>query len=71
MRHLSAEMLAAGSQQPDPITSAGNVQLGIAALVGIAVIVVLITRFKLHAFLALTVGTLARWAPRPPRRWTR
>ncbi|MET9861012.1 gluconate:H+ symporter [Streptomyces smyrnaeus] len=59
MRHLSAEMLAAGSQQPDPITSAGNAQLGIAALVGIAVIVVLITRFKLHAFLALTVGTLA------------
>ncbi|MBQ1157615.1 gluconate transporter, partial [Streptomyces sp. A73] len=59
MRHLSAEMLAAGSQQPDPITSAGNAQLGIAALVGIAVIVVLITRFKLHAFLALTLGTLA------------
>nr|WP_180218402.1 gluconate:H+ symporter [Streptomyces albus] len=51
-------MLAAGSPQPDPITSAGNAQLGIAALVGIAVLVVLITRFKLHAFLALTVGSL-------------
>ncbi|NSC22819.1 gluconate transporter [Streptomyces albus subsp. chlorinus] len=58
MRHLSVEMLAAGSPQPDPITSAGNAQLGIAALVGIAVLVVLITRFKLHAFLALTVGSL-------------
>jgi len=58
VRHLSVEILAAGSQQPDPITSAGNAQLGIAALVGIAVIVLLITRFKLHAFLALTVGSL-------------
>lgn len=57
MPHLSAEMLAAGSQ-PDPITSAGHAQLGIAVLAGIAVIVVLITRFKLHAFLALTLGSL-------------
>jgi GntP family gluconate:H+ symporter len=58
VRHLSAEMLAAGSGTTHPITSAGNAQLGIAVLVGIAVIVVLITRFKLHAFLALTIGSL-------------
>jgi GntP family gluconate:H+ symporter len=49
-------MLAADA--PEPITSAGHAQLGIAVLVGIAVIVVLITRFKLHAFLALTIGSL-------------
>lgn len=33
-------------------------QLILAALVGIAVIVLLITRFKLHPFLALTIGSL-------------
>jgi GntP family gluconate:H+ symporter len=53
---LSVEMLAADA--PEPITSAGHAQLGIAVLVGIAVIVVLITKFRLHAFLALTLGTL-------------
>ncbi|NGO72623.1 gluconate:H+ symporter [Streptomyces boncukensis] len=58
MLHLSAEMLAAGSDSPDPITSAGSAQLGISVLVGIAVLVVLITRFKVHAFLALTLGSL-------------
>lgn len=58
MRPLSAEMLAAGPQPAEPITSAGNAQLGIAVLAGIAVIVVLITRFKLHAFLSLTLGSL-------------
>lgn len=58
MRHLSVEMLAAGSGQTDAITSAGSAQLGIAVLVGIAVIVLLITRWKLHAFLALTIGSL-------------
>ncbi|WP_430727658.1 gluconate:H+ symporter [Streptomyces virginiae] len=41
-----------------PITSAGNTQLGIAVLAAIALIVLLITRLKLHAFLALTVGSL-------------
>nr|WP_206442449.1 gluconate:H+ symporter [Streptomyces boncukensis] len=51
-------MLAAGSDSPDPITSAGSAQLGISVLVGIAVLVVLITRFKVHAFLALTLGSL-------------
>ncbi|MEV4441569.1 gluconate:H+ symporter [Streptomyces sp. NPDC049577] len=57
MSTLSVEMLAAAPA--GPITSAGHAQLGIAVLVGIAVIVLLITRFKLHAFLALTIGSLA------------
>nr|WP_203606167.1 gluconate:H+ symporter [Streptomyces sp. SID11385] len=48
-------MLAADAE---PITSAGNAQLGIAVVLGIAVIVVLIAKFKLHAFLALTIGAL-------------
>ncbi|GLF96204.1 GntT/GntP/DsdX family permease [Streptomyces yaizuensis] len=56
MTSLSVEMLAADAA---PITSAGNAQLGIAVLAGIAVIVLLITKFKLHAFLALTIGSLA------------
>jgi GntP family gluconate:H+ symporter len=54
---LSVEVLAADAVEP--ITSAGNAQLGIAVLAGIAVIVLLITKFKLHAFLALTIGSLA------------
>jgi GntP family gluconate:H+ symporter len=49
-------MLAADA--PEPITSAGHAQLGLAVLAGIAVIVLLITKFKLHAFLALTIGSL-------------
>ncbi|MFF3908909.1 GntP family permease [Streptomyces sp. NPDC001848] len=57
MTRLSVEMLAAAPVEP--ITSAGHAQLGIAAVAGIAVIVLLITRFKLHAFLALTIGSLA------------
>lgn len=56
MTRLSVEMLAADA--PEPITSAGHAQLGIAVLASIAVIVVLITKFKLHAFLSLTLGTL-------------
>lgn len=56
MTSLSVETLAADATEP--ITSAGNAQLGIAVLVGIAVIVLLITKFKLHAFLALTIGSL-------------
>jgi GntP family gluconate:H+ symporter len=56
--NLSAGILAAGPEPVDPISSAGTAQLGLAALAGIAVIVVLITRFKVHAFLALTLGTL-------------
>ena len=57
MTSLSVETLAADAVEP--ITSAGNAQLGIAVLAGIAVIVLLITQFKLHAFLALTIGSLA------------
>lgn len=57
MTSLSVETLAAGVVEP--ITSAGNGQLGIAVLACIAVIVLLITKFKLHAFLALTIGSLA------------
>ncbi|MFF9089271.1 GntP family permease [Streptomyces sp. NPDC014991] len=56
MTRLSVEMLAADT--PPPITSAGHAQLGIAVLVGIAAIVLLITKFKLHAFLALIIGSL-------------
>lgn len=56
MSTLSVEMLAADAAEP--ITSAGHAQLGVAVLVGIAVIVLLITRFKLHAFLSLTIGSL-------------
>ncbi|KOG24337.1 MULTISPECIES: GntP family permease [Streptomyces] len=57
MPSLSVEILAADAAEP--ITSAGNAQLGIAVLAGIAVIVLLITKFKMHAFLALTIGSLA------------
>ncbi|CAM5703898.1 hypothetical protein SAFG77S_08912 [Streptomyces afghaniensis] len=57
MTRLSVEMLAADA--PEPIASAGHAQLGIAVLAGIAVIVLLITKSKLHAFLALTIGSLA------------
>ncbi|MCX4662874.1 gluconate:H+ symporter [Streptomyces uncialis] len=57
MTSLSVEMLAADPVAP--ITSAGHAQLGIAVLAGIAVIVLLITKFKVHAFLALTIGSLA------------
>ncbi|WP_438486211.1 GntT/GntP/DsdX family permease [Streptomyces sp. S186] len=56
MAHLSVEMLAADATAP--ITSAGHAQLGIAVLAGIAVLVLLITKFRLHAFLALIIGSL-------------
>jgi gluconate:H+ symporter, GntP family len=52
---LSVELLAAAT--PPPISDAGNTRLALAAVAGIAVIVLLITRFKLHAFLALTIGS--------------
>jgi GntP family gluconate:H+ symporter len=52
---LSVELLAAAP--PPTITDAGNTRLALAALAGIAVIVLLISRFKLHAFLALTIGS--------------
>ncbi len=43
----------------DPISKAGNAQLIVAALAGIAVIVVLITWLKMHPFLALILGSAA------------
>ena len=53
---MNTVLLAAGS---DPVTpSAGTGQLVVAALLGIAVIVLLITRFKVHPFLSLTIGAL-------------
>ncbi|MEV6795911.1 gluconate:H+ symporter [Streptomyces sp. NPDC051320] len=55
MSSLSVEILAA---DVEPISSAGHAQLGIAVLAGIAVIVLLITKFKLHAFLSLIIGSL-------------
>ncbi|MET9319231.1 gluconate:H+ symporter [Streptomyces sp. NPDC003038] len=66
MTSLSVETLAAAAVEP--ITSAGNTQLGIAVIAGIAVIVLLITRLKLHAFLALTLGSIAlgTFAGAPP-----
>ena len=57
MTSLSVALLAA-ADAPAPISSAGHAQLGIAVLAGIAAIVVLITHFKLHAFLSLTLGSL-------------
>lgn len=65
MSALSVELLAA---DPSPIADAGNTRLALAALAGIAVIVVLITRWKVHAFLALTIGSgvLGSVAGAPP-----
>jgi GntP family gluconate:H+ symporter len=51
---LSVELLAADSPL---IADAGHTRLALAALAGIAVIVLLITRWKVHAFLALTIGS--------------
>jgi GntP family permease len=41
----------------DPLTSAGNTRLIVAALLGIATVVVLITVAKFHPFLGLLIGT--------------
>src|SRR6476619_7713387 len=49
-------VLSAATQTPAPI--APPAQLVVAALVGIAVIVLLITVVKLHPFLSLTIGSL-------------
>jgi GntP family gluconate:H+ symporter len=49
-------LLAADTELPEPV--AGGAQLVLAALAGIAVIVVLITVAKLHPFLALIFGAL-------------
>ncbi|GAB2598807.1 gluconate:H+ symporter [Streptomyces capparidis] len=50
----SAEILAAGA---DAAAGASNARLGVAVLAGVAAIVLLITRWKVHAFLALTLGS--------------
>ncbi len=49
----------AGLAEADKITKAGNTQLLIAAVIGIAVVVLLITWAKLHPFLGLMIGTAA------------
>ena len=54
---MNPDLLAAGST-PAILPASGTGQLIIAALIGIAVIVLLITRFKVHPFLALTIGAL-------------
>jgi len=52
-------VLLAAAPAPAPIVpAAGTGQLIVAALIGIAVIVLLITRFKIHPFLSLTIGSL-------------
>ena len=51
---MSSSLLAAG----EALTDAGSTQLVLAALVGIAVIVLLITWLKLHPFLSLTIGSI-------------
>ena len=48
-----------------PISDAGGGQLIAAALIGIAVIVVLITWLKVHPFLALIFGYLISWLADP------
>ncbi|MCL2732350.1 MAG: GntP family permease, partial [Actinomycetia bacterium] len=55
MSALSVELLAAAA--PPPIADSGHTRLALAALAGIAVIVLLITRWRMHAFLALTIGS--------------
>ena len=54
--HAAVSGLVLATDPPvDPI--AGSAQLIIAALIGIAVIVLLITQLKLHPFLSLTIGS--------------
>ncbi len=56
-------ILAADTELAEPV--AAGWQLVLAALAGIAVIVVLITMAKLHPFLALIFGGLDRGPRRP------
>ncbi|PZT98396.1 MAG: gluconate transporter, partial [Gordonia sp. (in: high G+C Gram-positive bacteria)] len=56
MSSPSAVLLAADTELPEPV--AAGWQLILAALAGIAVIVVLITIAKVHPFLALVAGGL-------------
>ena len=52
---MTTTILTAAAATP----SAGSTQLIFAALVGIALIVLLITQLKLHPFLSLTIGSIA------------
>jgi GntP family gluconate:H+ symporter len=52
-----ATSLAAGSTTTPALSDAGDTQLIIAAVLGIAVVVVLITWAKFHPFIALMLGT--------------
>ena len=54
---MTAALLIAQAPPSAP-PAAGGAQLVLAALLGIAVIVVLITRFSVHPFLSLTIGSL-------------
>ena len=55
--HAALPVAASTTVTPAPIAPSG--QLVAAALIGIAVIVLLITVLKVHPFLSLTIGTLA------------
>ena len=55
---MTATVLPVLVAQAAAAPPASGTRLVVAALVGIALIVVLITRFKVHPFLALTIGSL-------------
>ena len=55
---MTATVLPVLLAQASAAPPASGTRLVVAALVGIALIVVLITRFKVHPFLALTIGSL-------------
>ncbi|HEX2895268.1 MAG TPA: SLC13 family permease [Marmoricola sp.] len=63
MTHPALTVLAADA----PLSNAGNTQLLLAAILGIAAVVVLIVWAKFHPFIALMLGTgvlgLVAWAP--------
>src|ERR1700710_1976852 len=59
MLHAAVPLIVrAADAPPTPEPVAGSGQLVAAALIGIAVIVLLIVQVKLHPFLALTIGSL-------------
>ena len=55
---MTATVLPVLLAQASAAPPASGTRLVVAALIGIALIVVLITRFKVHPFLALTIGSL-------------
>ena len=55
---MTATVLPVLLAQASTAPPASGTRLVVAALIGIALIVVLITRFKVHPFLALTIGSL-------------